>query len=184
MRNPLFRLMLVLLAICAAQSARAQETSIGGTITDIAGAAIAGAHVTATPTSGGAAYSAVTTGSGNFQIPSMTAADYTVRVDASGFTPVEEKVSLLVGQVISVSPKMKPAGGSSTVQVDSVQSQEISTTTSEVAGNVDSKEMQKIPLNGRNWMDLSQLIPGHPAQRHHQLQSAGYAQRRPPSDQR
>ena len=36
----------------------------------------------------------------------------------------------------------------------------IETTSSNISGNIDPRQMQELPLNGRNWMDLTLLAPG------------------------
>jgi hypothetical protein len=64
-----------------------------------------------------------------------------------------------VGQTVNVSLKLSLAGTTATVTVtDDIAA--IDTTSSQVAGNIDPETFQKIPLNGRNYMDLTTLIPG------------------------
>src|ERR1700722_12951793 len=75
-----------------------QETSITGTVTDQSGATIPGARVRAIPDGGGSGTTTVTGPQGSYQIPSLPAANYVVRIEAQGFTPAERTFELLVGQ--------------------------------------------------------------------------------------
>ena len=147
---------LAILAICGI--ADAQETSIVGQVVDAQGATVASASVTAQSASG-ESYKTTTDKSGNFQFPNLTAADYSVRAEGPGFSPTVEKITLLVGQSLQVTIKLQVASAVSTVEVTSAATT-LDTVTSEVAGNVDPETFQKIPLNGRNYMDLSMLLPG------------------------
>jgi hypothetical protein len=139
--------------------ARAQETSIAGTVADTSGAAVPSAAVVAQIAGGGATYKTITDRNGSFQFPALIAANYSVRVDASGFAPTEEKLTLLVGQTLNLNIKLELAATNSTVLVSSDVAA-LDTVSSQVAGNIDPQTMDKIPLNGRNYMDLAMLVPG------------------------
>jgi hypothetical protein len=140
--------------------ALAQQTAIVGDVTDSSGAAIPGAKVTATRVGGGSTYNTVTNATGEFQIPSVTAADYTVHADSNGFAPVEQRITLLFGQTASLTLKLQLASTTTSVEVLSAQSAVIDTVSSQVAGNIDTKETEGLPLNGRNWEQLAELVPG------------------------
>src|SRR5882757_7693816 len=138
--------------------ASAQQSVITGQVVDIQGAALPTATVVAL-NANGSSYKTVSDKNGDFQFPSIAAANYTVRAEAPGFAPTVEKLTLLVGQTVNVSLKLSLAGATATVTVtDDVSA--IDTTSSQVAGNIDPETFQKIPLNGRNYMDLATLIPG------------------------
>ena len=136
-----------------------QQTSINGTVTDQSGAAIPGARVRATPTGGGSGTTVTTNPQGTYQIPSLPAANYVVRIEAQGFTPAERSFELLVGQSAVIDVQLRPAAVSSTVDVIS-DVQAVDTESSAVAGNMTPQQMHDIPLNGRNWMNLALMVPG------------------------
>jgi hypothetical protein len=127
-------------------------------VTDSSGAFIPGAKVLAVA-SEGASFATETNGSGIFQFPALSATEYTIHVNIPGFGPVEQKLTLLVGQMLQVDVKLTPSATSSVVLVEADPSK-LDTASSQVAGNVDTSAMSKLPLNGRNWMDLSMLVPG------------------------
>ena len=151
---------LVLLFLLAAMSAMAQQTSIVGQVTDSSGAAVVGAKVTATRVGGGSIYNTETNASGNFQLPVVTAADYTVRAEFTGFAPAEQRLSLLVGQTAELNLKLQPASATTSVSVNAEVSVEVDTVSSQIAGNIDPGATQQLPLNGRNWMQLAEMVPG------------------------
>ena len=145
--------------LCAVGLLHAQQTSITGTVTDQSGAAIPEVKVQATPVGGGSGAGTLTNRQGVYVMPSLAAADYVVRVEAPGFAPAEKTVSLLVGQTLALNVQLHPASVSSSVDV-SADAAAVTTTSSAVAGNIDPKQMQDVPLNGRNWMQLALLVPG------------------------
>lgn len=138
--------------------ANAQQSVITGQVVDIQGAAVSAATVVAL-NANGSSFKTTSDKNGDFQFPSIAAADYTVRAEAPGFAPTVEKLTLLVGQTVNVSLKLSLAGTTATVTVTD-DSAAIDITSSQVAGNIDPETFQKIPLNGRNYMDLATLIPG------------------------
>ncbi len=137
----------------------AQQTAISGSVSDQTGAIIANAAVRLTPISGGAVATTLSTASGSYSFPSLQAVTYKVRVEVPGFAPAERTVNLLVGQSATADFQLKPASAATTIDVkDDVV--EIDVNSSQVGGNVDPGRMKNTPLNGRNWMELSLLVPG------------------------
>jgi len=156
MKNGIIRIALAAAALCAV--AGAQQTSITGKVVDVQGATIPSATVVAKSASG-ATFRVTTDKSGFFQFPNVAAANYSLRADAPGFATSVTNLTLLLGQTLDVTLKLPIAGATSTVTVTSDANQ-LDTVTSQVAGNIDPETFQKIPLNGRNYMDLALLIPG------------------------
>lgn len=137
----------------------AQQTAIQGTVTDPSGAVIPQAIARLTPIAGGAASTTLTNGSGLYVFPSIPAVEYRLHIEAPGFTAAERTIALLVGQSANVDVQLKPAAATATVDVVA-ESAIVETTSSQVGGNVDPARMRDTPLNGRNWMELSLLVPG------------------------
>jgi hypothetical protein len=153
------RLFLLLAFVVAAIGAHAQQTSIAGTVTDASGAVVKAAEVKATQFDGGGIYKTKTNGIGEYQFPALVAATYAVRAEADGFAPVEKRVTVLVGQTLQVGLSLKPASVSSDISVVG-QDVTVDTTSSVVAGNINSEDISDIPLNGRNYLQLASLVPG------------------------
>src|SRR5438552_3482067 len=68
-------------------------------------------------------------------------------------------VELLVGQTAVINLQMAPGGVAEAVTVTG-ESPLLETTTSSLGGNVDPRQVQELPVNGRNWMALALLAPG------------------------
>ncbi len=139
-------------------TAHAQQTSITGKVVDATGAVVAGASVTAQVV-GGASYHTVSDKDGIYQFPGVQAADYTITVEEAGFSTLIEKVTVLIGEPATVNATLTASGGTTSVMVEA-QAQTIDTTSSQVAGQIDPQTFAKLPLNGRNYLDLAQLVPG------------------------
>ena len=149
----------VLLSLLCVGAMRAQQTGFSGVITDTQGATISGARVEAKQ-SGGSSFFATTNGTGAYVIQITTAAEYTITASSPGFAKVQKKVLLLVGQLAQIDLALPIASADQTVVVEAADSLAIDTTSSEVAGNVTPKEVEDIPVNGRNYIQLSTLVPG------------------------
>lgn len=136
----------------------AQQTGITGRLADPSAAVIADAKVTATGEDG-SRIETVTNGQGLYQFPGLRAAKYVLRFEAPGFAPAERTVVLLVGQTVSVDLSLEVASASSVVAVQA-EAATVDTTSSTVAGDVSPTEVSRIPLNGRNYLQLAMLVPG------------------------
>jgi hypothetical protein len=137
----------------------AQEASLTGTITDSTGAVLPGVTVTAVNEASGNIFEAVTDERGTYRMPTRTGT-YRLTASLAGFTDVTRTgVQLLVGQqgVVNIELTLSSLAESVTVTGEAPL---LETTSSTVAGNIDPRQMQELPLNGRNWMDLTLLASG------------------------
>ena len=104
--------------------------------------------------------SAVTNDKGEYRLQNLPPGKYTIQAELSGFSTVMLKdVELLVGQNATMPFTMKLAQVSETLTVVG-ETPLVDTTSSQVAGNVDRRQMEQLPLQGRNWMELSKLVKG------------------------
>jgi hypothetical protein len=136
----------------------AQESTMIGTVTDSTGGVLPGVTVTATNIESGNTFVATSDERGNFRLP-VRIGNYRITTELSGFTTVSRSLQVLVGQEAVVNFQMAPATLQETVTVTG-EAPLIDTTTSTVGSNIDPRQMSELPLNGRNWMDLSLLAPG------------------------
>jgi len=142
-----------------AASAYAQEASVVGTVTDDTKAVLPGATVTAIDLDSGVQSVAVTDGRGEYRLR-LRPGTYKISAELSGFGPfLLPRLELLVGQNASVPITMKLASVSEALTVTG-ESPLVDTTSSQVAGNVDRRQMEDLPLQGRNWMELSKMVKG------------------------
>jgi len=153
-------LLAVLMVLSVATLARAQEATIIGTVSDETKAVLPGATVTATNLETGGQSVATTGQNGEYRILQLPPGKYKVQADLAGFTTViVPSVELLVGQNATVPFVLKLAQVSETLTVTG-EAPLVDTSSSQVAGNVDRRQMESLPLEGRNWMELSKLVKG------------------------
>jgi len=140
----------------------AQESTgtVNGTVFDAQGAAIVNAEVTITDPSTGFTRKTASGTTGNYSMPLLPPSTYTLRVQAKGFSTVEQKgIALRVGQVLTINQTLKPGGGSEVVEVTS-QAPLIETSNSQVVGSVSPAEVSTLPILDRNFAGLETTIPG------------------------
>jgi hypothetical protein len=158
--NSLARRLILLGAILALPAlVFAQEVTVTGTITDSTGAVLPGVTVVAVNEASGNQFESVTDGRGIYRIPARVGT-YRITATLTGFTTVNRTgVELLVGQTRTLNLQMSPSTLQETVTVTG-EAPLIETTTSTLAGNIDPRQVQELPVAGRNWMALALLAPG------------------------
>src|SRR2546425_3827612 len=172
MRSAMLRRLIVVAAILALPVAGyAQgEAGVNGTITDSTGGVLPGATVTASNDATGNTFVAVTDERGGFRIP-LRIGTYKLAVELAGFATVSRGFEVLVGQQVTVNLQMSTAGVQESVTV-TADVPLIQLTQSTLAGNVDSRQMQDLPVNGGDWQDLAGLAAGDRA---HDVREAPHA---------
>jgi len=147
-----------LLAVSFCLPLFAQQTGISGRVSDPSNAMVASAAVSATGEDG-TKVSTTTNSTGLYQFPGLRAGDYRIRFEAPGFAPAERTISVLIGQMATVDLAMQLAQAAATVNVEAVANA-VDTSNSSVSGDVSPTEVSKIPLNGRNYLQLAMMVPG------------------------
>ena len=150
-------LMFTLLALLPV-GAWAQEATLSGAVTDSTGGVLPGVTITATHTATGNTFVAVTDERGGYRIP-LRVGMFKVDAELPGFGTVSRQLELLVGQVAVLNLQMAPSTVQESVTVTG-EAPLVDTQTSTLGTNVDPRQMQELPVNGRNWMDLTLLAPG------------------------
>jgi hypothetical protein len=136
----------------------AQEAVLSGTITDSTGGVLPGVTVTATHTETGNTFVGVTDEKGGYRIP-VRVGQFKIEAELAGFATVARQADLLVGQTVVLNLQMAPSTVQESVTVTG-EAPLVDTASSTLASNVDPRQMQDLPVNGRNWMDLTLLAPG------------------------
>ena len=138
----------------------AQEVALSGTVTDSTDAVLPGATVTALHVDSGNNFIVVTDELGRFRIPAMRTGNYNVTVELSGFATVTRQgIEMLVGQRPVMNFKLTVSSLKEAITVIA-ESPLVETTQSKLGGNIDPRQLSELPVNGRNWMDLTMLAPG------------------------
>ena len=133
---------------------------IQGTVRDASGAVVPGANVTLLNVDTGISFQTKTNEVGSYQFPSVRIGGYTLVAEASGFAPVTlDGIRLSIQQRYLADFTLKPSNLAETVTVTSdtatLQTQEAS-----LGGVVQSRAINDLPLNGRNYTFLAQLNAG------------------------
>lgn len=144
---------------CGPALAQTASGSIIGTITDSSGAIIPGATVTIRSVSTGSARTLTSTASGTYSAVSLEPGDYHISVRAPGFQAFDASVHLTVGQTIPGNFSLSPAGAKTEVTVEALPA-EVNSVQATVQDATLSAQIDTLPLNGRNFLDLAQLSPG------------------------
>ena len=137
----------------------AQEAVIAGTVIDSTGGVLPGVTVTVVHEASGNTFNGETDTRGNFRMP-VRIGTYRLTAELEGFTTVTRSLEVLVGQQVSVNLQMALSTVTQSVTV-TAEAPLINPTQSKVSGNIDSRQLSELPVNGRSWLDLTMLTPGH-----------------------
>src|SRR5437762_348630 len=149
-----------LMIVFSSARASAQEASIIGSVSDETKAVLPGATVTAVSLETGVPTAAVSDERGQYRLLRLLAGRYKMQAELQGFASIiVPEVELLVGQNASVPFVLKLAQVTETVTITG-ETPLVDISSSQVAGNVDRRQMEELPLQGRNWMELSKLVKG------------------------
>jgi hypothetical protein len=134
--------------------------SFSGTITDKSGSSIAGASVTVTSEGTGVARETKTDDSGHYIVNYLPVGVYTVRAQFQGFQPAEAKdLKLQIDEARELNFSLNPASVSSTVEV-SATAVAVEATNPSLGQVITEQQVQQLPLNGRDFVQLATLTPG------------------------
>jgi len=160
-RYRLYALLYVLLSISAVTFAQSTIStgSIQGTITDPSGAMVVGAKVTVRNKGTNQTVTTTTNSSGTYTSGALIPGDYVVRIEAPGFKTQEIPVKVQVNVTLAANGKLTVG---ESAQVVEVQASEVVVNTEQVTvqGVLTSQQIDNLPINGRNFLDLAQLEPG------------------------
>ncbi|HEY6269358.1 MAG TPA: carboxypeptidase regulatory-like domain-containing protein [Candidatus Acidoferrum sp.] len=150
----------LLLLTPPAVNAQSYAGSVRGTVTDPSGAAVAGATVTLRNVTANATSTATTTEMGSYSFPAIDVGTYELRVKAANFKEfVAKNVEVHVSTPTEVNASLVLGASTEFVTVEASDVQ-VQTTTADVGGVIEGTQVRELPLNGRNFMALTQLQPG------------------------
>ncbi len=140
--------------------AQAGSGELTGVVTDRTGAAIVQADVSATDAATGLSISAKTTRTGNYSFLNLKPGRYTVRVRASGFSQSAGKeVEVETGQRVRLDLTLRVGSNAETVLV-SAEGTQLQSASSDVETTIHGRQIPAMPLNGRNFVQLTTFAPG------------------------
>lgn len=133
--------------------------SIQGTISDPTGAAIPGAAITITSPDTGYSHSLTSDSAGYYSVGPLNPGAYTIKVVAPNFEQLVVKTVVKTGTVTSGNEKLTLGNQSETIEVNAGEIQ-INTDQAGVSGVVSREQIDSLPINGRNILDVAQIQPG------------------------
>ncbi len=133
--------------------------SIQGTVTDQSGAVLAGARVMITNKSTAAVMHLTASSAGSYSSGPIQPGDYILRVEAKGFKTMSLPVTVQVGNTATGNLQMELGQESQIVEVQG-SAVGINTEQATVQGTITLDQIENLPVNGRNFLDLAQLEPG------------------------
>jgi hypothetical protein len=133
--------------------------SIVGTVSDPSGAVVSGAGVTITNLATGQVINLTTNSSGSFNSGALIPWNYKTLVSAKGFSSVEVSLTVLVGNTATVNVKLQIGQQNQIIDVQD-SAVRVNTEQASVQGVLNADQIDNLPVNGRNFLDLAQLEPG------------------------
>jgi hypothetical protein len=158
------RLMWCVLAcfLCVSLPLAAQKVTgtIAGVVSDPAGAVVAGADVSVTNPATGAVRTAKTSDRGEYAFADLPAGSYDLTIKAPNFKEyVSKGVQLFVSSTTTVNASLTVGSATEqmTVEANALQ---VETSSGAVGNVVEGNQVRELPLNGRSFAQLTQLMPG------------------------
>ncbi len=152
-------ILLVIISLFINTQAQA-DGRITGTVSDANGAVVPGATVTVTSDVTGEMRTVTAKEDGSFLVVALKPAKYTVAASGSTFEPTKVKVDVLVGQQASLDIVLQAKGVSVNVDVVSGMDTIVNTSSASMSANVNPREVEGLPINGRQLSQLYLQAPG------------------------
>jgi hypothetical protein len=155
---------IVLCLVCLALGsgtalAQTESARLQGTVTDAAGAVIAGATVKATDIGTGRTVETQTNENGEFSILALQPGRYRIEVTQANFKTTQQEITLEVAQVANLPIALEAGAVTETVTVTS-DAPLVESGSSSIGEVIQGREAVELPLNGRNVLELARLTPG------------------------
>ena len=143
-------------------ASRAQDTGyISGTVTDKSGAAVAGAEIVVNNVGGSLTRTTTTNTDGAYVVAALPGGTYNLVVTAKGFQKFSAtKVALEVAQKLRFDVQLTVGAVNEVIEVTGESVAQVETQSSELSGTITGKQIDQLVLNGRNFTQLVNLVPG------------------------
>jgi hypothetical protein len=152
-------ILLLILSTASVGFAQSDTARLSGTVTDPQGAAVAGASVTVTSTGTDRQSAAVTNDLGYYSVSALPAGNYHVEVSQKGFKKAARDFELQVAQLAVADFQLEVGAQNQTVLVEA-GAPVLNTEDSSIGEVLEARQIEEMPLNGRNFTQLALLVPG------------------------
>jgi hypothetical protein len=136
------------------------SATLTGTVTDATGAAVLGANVSILQVETGIVRATITNDSGFYNVPFLQPGNYKVSVSKQGFQGQTQQIALQINQTANVSFALTVGRATESVTVSTDASAQLQTETSSLGTVIGGQDISNLPLNGRQFIQLLQLVPG------------------------
>jgi hypothetical protein len=155
-----FAFVIVVVLLAGAAQAQVSDATLNGAVRDPSGAVIAGATVTLRNLDTAIEKTTNSNGSGEYSFQSITPGRYILSATAGGFSPKEiSEFILTVGQAAAIDFTLAVGSESQKVTVEAAAPQ-LETSSADLGVVIATKQVNDLPLNGRNFTQLLSLTPG------------------------
>ena len=134
------------------------SATVTGSVEDASGGRVIDSNIIATNRDTNQSWKTTTDSQGRFRLSYLPVGNYEIRAEHEGFAPFSQQLTLSVGQALDLPLKLAVAGSNETVVVTG-DSPVIETVRTQLAQTVAPREIENLPLNGRNFVDLALLSP-------------------------
>ncbi|MDP9339091.1 MAG: TonB-dependent receptor [Acidobacteriota bacterium] len=159
MRKAIVGILVVLLVGAGNAWAQRLTGSLSVQVTDPAGKAVSDVKGTVVSKGRGNTVDVMSNADGQMVVPDLPPGDYKITLERDGFRTINADVAIRVGVTTSLDLTLELGSQASTVMVEA-NDITVDTDKSTVQGTIQADEIQSLPLNGRNFLDLAQLAPG------------------------
>ena len=152
--------LVAILCLASVSLAQVDRAGLNGTVTDSSGRVLPDVHVVAVQEASALRRETISSADGTYDIPELPVGIYTVTFDHEGFQSLRfENVVQRLEQTRTLNATLQVAGAKAQVQV-SADTQALDQTSNALGANIERKQVQELPLNGRNWATLTAVAPG------------------------
>jgi hypothetical protein len=150
---------LCLVAFTATSQAQVDRATLNGTVTDASGALVQNVKIELDSPATGLHRETATNSKGSYDVPGLPIGIYKITISKDGFKPaVFTGVEFQVGQARTIDARLQIGSRTDVVEVNAAEA--LDRSSAEVGSVIESEQIQKIPLDGRNWAGLMALAPG------------------------
>lgn len=150
---------IVLVLFCSSW-AQVDRAGLNGTTKDSEGRVLPSVRVVAMQNGTGLKRETISSANGTYDIPELPVGTYTVTFSHDGFRELSfEDVVQRLEQTRTLDAVLQVAGANEKIEVSST-TQSLDETSNALGTNIEDKQVQELPLNGRNWATLTALAPG------------------------
>src|SRR6266852_8059033 len=149
-----------LLCLQVTGSAQTDQGRIVGTITDANGAVVPGASVVVRNERTGEERTATTNEAGYYVIPGLRPSTYSITANAQNLTAQATNVQLVIGQELNLPLVVQPTGVEAKVDISAGGDTALETSSASMGANVNPREVEGLPINGRQLSQLYLQAPG------------------------